>query len=497
MIRRRPRSLRARVTAFGFATLLIVLGLGAWVTVRALSAALRDDLGRQNDEVLDALADAITDGADPQTLRIPVGADGTDFLIVDDELGLINASALPFVPSEQAFAELPDDAAIALGDANGFVAGEIVVVDALPPAGAVFGGPALALPEGFADELFVVDFDENDFVEAGDWFETSRQVATPEGDELTLLAFTPVGVVDRSVDRLGWTMVVLVPLLAAAGGLALWRAVGAALRPVGAIAEEARRIAPSRSGGRLPVPESGDEIAELTDTLNGMLDRLDAGLIRQREFVSDASHELRSPLTVVRGATELLSMRELPDDAEPTVERLQRGVDRLELVLDDLTQLASAGESDGQAPLDVAELVRREVEHHRDGGIGRIELELGDLPEATIVASEVQVSRAIDNLLSNAVRHAASRVRIEVRSDAAAVEVVVDDDGPGIPADDRERIFERFVRLDDGRARRDGGSGLGLALVASIAADHRGDVRCEAGPLGGARFVLRLAATRP
>lgn len=500
--RRLPRSLRARVTAVGVATLLVVLGLGAWVTVRALAAALRNDLADQNAEVLDALAQAIAEGADPRTIRIPIGADGTEFTIVDQDGWLINASALTYLPTGVTITDVlgPSNEVVVFD--SGLVVESLTfdptVLDTFPG----ITGPVLATPIDVPPALIqgveFSEFDESDFVEAGDWFETERSVTTPEGAELRLQAFSPLGIIGRSINRLAVVMLILVPLLALAGGLALWQAIGAALAPVQRISDEARRIAPSNSGDRLPVPRSGDEIAELTGTLNDMLDRLDAGLARQRQFVSDASHELRSPLTVVRGASELLSDRDLPAGADGNVAALRRGVDRLEAVLDDLTDLASAGKPASRRQVDLAELVGREVELVRADRLDRPEddvvIEVDGVEAAMVEVNPVQLGRAVNNLVTNGVRHAEGRVAVGARVVDDTIEIVVDDDGPGVAVDDRTRIFDRFVRLDDGRSRDDGGTGLGLALVASIAADHAGEVTCTDSPLGGARFVLRLAA---
>ncbi len=436
-------SIRWRITLIGVITLALVLGIGAWVTVRSLSGALRSDSQAQNEMVLDRVEAAINDGAAADTVLLPIGADGTEFVIFDAFGNAINASFVEFEFDES---------------------GE--------------------------------QFDELDFVDPGNWFETTRVMVDPGGNELELVAFTPFGIISRSVDRLAWTLAVVVPLLVLLGGLAIWFAIGAALRPVTAIAAEAARIAPSNSRGRLPVPDSGDEIASLTETLNDMLDRLDAGLIRQREFVSDASHELRSPLTAVKGASELLGMRhDLPAEAQPTLGVLARGAARLESVLDDLTQLADGNEDASREPVDVDEVISAEVTAVRDAmgddDAARVRVE-SKLSPATIEANRTQLGRAVNNLLSNAVRHATSRVEVSTSQTAEFFTVMVDDDGPGVAPDQREHVFERFVRLDDGRSRSAGGSGLGLALVAAIAQAHGGSVRCEESPIGGARFVLAI-----
>ncbi len=490
-------SLRTRVTVVGVVTLALVLGLGAWVTVRALGAALRADIEGQNDDVLDALAGAIDDGADVATLRLPLGADGTEFLILDELDRPINVSVIPFVPSDDQMAELLANQPGLSVFESGVVVGSGLIVDT---TGVVTNGSQLppGLPPGAIVEVFEIPIGDGHFVDADDWFETRRSVVTPEGQEVTLVALSPLGLIGRSVDRLAATMALIVPLLILAGGVALWWAVGAALAPVGRITEEANRIAPSNSGDRLPVPASKDEIAELAETLNGMLDRLDAGLVRQRQFVSDASHELRSPLTAVRGAAGLLTDRtDLPSGSEPAVAALARGTARLEAVLDDLTDLASSGAASPRQEIDLADVVLEEVAAVRSAAGSGSQVVVGtDRIEAVvIVANPVQLGRAVNNVLSNAVRHAAARVEVVVRPTDAGIEIVVDDDGPGVPPAEQDRIFERFIRLDDDRSRATGGSGLGLAIVASVVADHGGTVACRPSPLGGARFVIDLPGT--
>ena len=508
LMRQRARSLRTRVTVAGMATLAVVLGLGAWLTVAALSRALQDDLASQNEEVLDSLAEAIAEGANPATLRMPLGADGTEFAILDADGRLVNASIFTVLPPEAAIISAsPDDGSFTV--IEGIPVAGVPVIDGVfidPTDPAAFPIPnELVGPVEFGTVVSVAgELDENDFVEAADWFETTRSVATPDGTELTLQAYSPLGIIDRSIDRLALTMGILVPVLTLVGGLLLWRAVGAALAPVRRITDEARRIAPSNSGDRLPVPTSGDEIAALTVTLNDMLDRLDAGLTRQRQFVSDASHELRSPLTVVQGAAELLDDQKLEPGPARTVESLRRATTRLASILDDLTELASTGEPVPRRDLDLDDLIRAEValahsaadiadgSRSKEGEGQPVAVELSGLTPLVVHANEVQLARAVHNLVANALRHATATVAVSSRTTGDGVEIVVDDDGPGVPVEERERVFERFVRLDDGRSRQHGGTGLGLALVASIAADHGGTVTCTESPLGGARFLLHL-----
>ncbi len=469
----RPRSLRGRVTTVGVITLALVLGLGSWVMVRALAAATRSDTTRQNEEVLEGLAAQVADGVDPRTIVVPLGSDGTEFVIFDENTVPINFSFIGPGVTELAVTQT----------AEGF----FIVEDPL------LGTVVIADPTLSGASVEVIGGNFTDQVAETDWFETTMSATSPSGEVYTLLAVSPFGVVSRSTTRVALALAIIVPLLVLLGGIALWLAIGAALRPVQQISDEAKRIAPSTSGDRLPVPQSRDEIADLTITLNGMLDRLDAGLIRQRQFVSDASHELRSPMTAVRASAELMtSAADLPPRLNPTAGALQRGALRLESVLDDLTELVDSGVPARRAEVDLDDLVLGAV---KDMQVPEaIEVDVSGVQPAVVRAHDVSLSRAISNIFSNALRHADCRVAISAALHDGEVSITIDDDGPGVPLDDRTRIFERFVRLDDGRQRSLGGSGLGLALATSIAHAHSGELVCEESPLGGARFVLKFDA---
>ena len=339
-------------------------------------------------------------------------------------------------------------------------------------------------------------------VDADNWFDTQRTVITPSGNELTVLAFTPFGYVSRGSQRLRVAMYLTVPILTLAGGLALWHALGTALKPVRRITNQANRIDPASSSTRLPVPTSDDEIAELTIVLNSMLDRLDDGLTRQRQFVADASHELRSPLTAVKGTAELLAARpEVQAGAHHLARSLTSGTTRLEALLDDLIHLAEAGTERPTQPVDLngmiraeaADLILRTSNGNTDGAGAHIHIETERLDPNLIHAHPARLGRAIRNLFDNASRHATTRIAVtaETLADGGTI-LHVDDDGPGVPVSDRVRVFDRFVRLDTARARSDGGHGLGLAIVAATAQAHGGTATCAASPLGGARFSIHI-----
>jgi signal transduction histidine kinase len=237
---------------------------------------------------------------------------------------------------------------------------------------------------------------------------------------------------------------------------------------------------------RVPEPPTDDEIGRLARTMNAMLGRLQGAALRQRQFVSDASHELRSPVAAIRTDVEV-ALREGPAADWPAVGRaVLAEEDRLERLLSDLLVLAAGEEGGpvGAAPVDLAALATAEAARAR-----RVPVEVAAPATAARAAgSPDALRRALSHLVDNAARHARSRVVVTV----APGRLVVDDDGPGIADDDRERVFERFTRLDDARARDQGGAGLGLAVVRSIAARHGGTARVDASPLGGARLVVEL-----
>jgi signal transduction histidine kinase len=275
----------------------------------------------------------------------------------------------------------------------------------------------------------------------------------------------------RSVGIAAPTLLLLV-------GATLWLLLGRALGAVSDMGRSAEAIMEPVGGIRLPLPDSRDEIRALAVTLNAMLERLAAAATRERQFVADVAHELRSPLASMRAQLEVGLKH--PDTA--TREELMAGT------LQDTERLADLIE-------DLLVLARLEAERK----ITTTAIDIGQLVDVTtaepqlILGDRQALARALDNLLANANRHAANQVVVSVdRLDPGTVEIRVDDDGRGVPVADRLRIFERFVRLDDARARDDGGSGLGLAIVQATALAHGGTIRVEDSKLGGARFILSL-----
>ncbi|MFG1972634.1 sensor histidine kinase [Nonomuraea fuscirosea] len=280
--------------------------------------------------------------------------------------------------------------------------------------------------------------------------------------------------------------------IVAVTGIAAWAAwvlVGRALRPVEAIRARISQITVSDLSLRVPEPQGDDEISRLATTANHTLGRLEGAVEQLRRFASTTSHELRTPIAGMR--TQLEEALLYPDDvaAEDALRGALSTVGRLEAIVDDLLLLARLRAADPlpAARIDLGELVAAEVSARPSPVPIKVDTPAG--PQ--ILGSRIQLIRVLDNLLANASRHAESAVTVSVGPAGDGVAVTVADDGPGIPPDQRERVFDRFVRLDDGRRRDPGGSGLGLAISRDIAHAHRGTLTVEDSPRG-ARFVLWL-----
>ncbi|MFD3696986.1 sensor histidine kinase [Streptomyces sp. NPDC058646] len=301
---------------------------------------------------------------------------------------------------------------------------------------------------------------------------------------------------DAADDTTTAALVIGMPLLLATVVLVTWRVTGRALRPVEAIRAEVAGISDRDLHRRVPVPATHDEVARLAQTMNATLDRLEASGVRQRQFIADASHELRSPITVVRTQLEVaLAVRD-PELWPELIGGALQDIERLQHLASDLLLLAriDAAQPVTAVPLDLAALVGEAVEARFGDRVPvRLDLE-GD---ARITGNALWLSRVVTNLLDNAQRYADRHVEVTLRTRGGpgprTVVLEVTDDGPGIPAADRERVFERFTRLDDSRSRDHGGAGLGLAIARDLTDHHGGTLTAEYASRG-ARLVLRLPA---
>lgn len=362
------------------------------------------------------------------------------------------------------------------------------------------GGTGTGAGTGDDDDDADDDFGRGEAGEIGEGTEFSDGSATIDGESADYrFAAVPVEAGDRgrltvyaggsldaeqsAVNTALTVMLIGFPLLLGVVAGVTWLVTRRALRPVEGIRAEMAAITASEDlARRVPVPGTHDEVARLALTTNETLAALQTSVERQRRFVADASHELRSPIASLRTQLEVgvahPELLDLDGAVEDTV--------RLQGLAADLLLLArlDAGERPGDARFDLGALALERAE-------GRAEVTV-EARSAQVAGSRGQVGRVLTNLLDNAARHARSAVTLTVRGEGEWVVAAVADDGAGVAEADRERIFERFVRLDEARSRDDGGAGLGLAIARDVAVRHGGTLTVGRAPAGGALFELRL-----
>ncbi|MCX4577584.1 HAMP domain-containing histidine kinase [Streptomyces sp. NBC_01571] len=309
------------------------------------------------------------------------------------------------------------------------------------------------------------------------------EVSVKSKGALTVYAGAPLSAEQGAVRTALTVMLIGFPLLLAVVAAVTWRVTRRALRPVEGIRSEMAAITASEDlARRVPVPDTQDEVAGLARTTNETLAALETSVERQRRFVADASHELRSPIASLRTQLEVGAAHPELLDVTGAVEDTVR----LQRLAADLLLLArlDAGERPSGTRFDLTALAREEVSRRPGVTV--------EGASAEVVGSRGQLVRLLGNLLDNARRHARSRVAVTLRTEGPWAVLEVADDGAGVPADDRERIFERFVRLDEARSRDDGGAGLGLAIARDVALRHGGTLTVGEARGGGALFTLRL-----
>lgn len=441
-------TVRVRTTAAAVAVVGLALVVGSVGLVVALRRSLTSDLRTALELRAADVASVLEAGTPPRSVA------------VDDV--------------EEALVQVVDaDGRVVASSPN--IAGEPAVADAA-------AGEAVRV-----DGLTIEDEDDEEFLIV------AAAAHTDQGG-FTVLAGRSLEVVGESTGFVRGVLLVGVPVLLLIVGATGWWLVGRALRPVEAVRAEVDAISGTELHRRVPQPAGEDEIARLAVTMNQMLERLEEAQARERRFVSDASHELRSPIATIRQHAEVAVTH--PDRA--TAQELAQVVLdedlRLQRMVEDLLFLARADEGGVAAPsrpVDLDDLVFEEASRLRSTSDLRVDTT--SVSAGRVRGDAAQLGRLIRNLTDNAARYAESAVALSLaESDGAIVVLLVDDDGPGVPSDQRARVFERFVRLDEARDRAAGGSGLGLSIAAEIAAAHRGTITITDSPLGGARFELRI-----
>ncbi|AVH24621.1 sensor histidine kinase [Nocardia cyriacigeorgica] len=322
--------------------------------------------------------------------------------------------------------------------------------------------------------------------------ENFRVAAVPStlatGQPVIVYAAASLETAESAVADARRAMLIGLPLLLAVVAAVTWLVTRRALRPVEAIRRELAEIMHGDLSRRVPEPRSRDEIARLAATTNETLAALEKSSERQRRFIADAAHELRSPIASLR--TQLEVAQAHPDLLE--MDGVLGDTVRIQQLAADLLLLArlDAGEQPRADRVDLRALIEQEISH-RIGDRIPVEYTLPDEP-IEVTGSRSQLARVLGNLVDNAQRHAATSVRVGLTRNAGTAVIDVVDDGSGVPEADRERIFQRFVRLDEARSRDDGGAGLGLAIVRDVVERHDGAIGVEGAPRGGARFVVEL-----
>jgi signal transduction histidine kinase len=350
-------------------------------------------------------------------------------------------------------------------------------VDLAPPPGRTVTVHSATLPISEGDQFVVV----------------ARGTDSPDG-ALVVLVAQSLESVQESTSVVTGLLAFGYPILLLVVALTSYWLTGRALAPVEAIRRRVASIeGTAELAARVPVPGGSDEISRLAETMNSMLIRLQAGSEAQRRFIGDASHELRSPLATIRAAHEVGALHPEAADWPQLTQEVLEELGRIDRLVSDMLLLARADEH-GLAlrveDVDLDDLVDAEAQRLRRSGIRDVVV---SAPPTRVRGDRQHLERALRNLSDNAARHAHDRVELRLSTHQATVTLDVIDDGPGIPTADRDRVFERFVRLDESRARESGGTGLGLPIARQIARAHGGDLVLKESS-AGAHLEMSLPA---
>ena len=460
---RAASSVRVRLTVavmviFGAALSASALGL-----VRQVESALVNDVKVRNETTTRALAQVLTKGeVSPDGLAIA----GSD---IDTELsGPYDADVVREGNSGgYIYATGPALGASVVDDSSIWSRMRRAVANAATP---LFGK---VMPGQLSEDRYVI---------------SRTRIMTPYGP-LVLNVASPLDSINRTVERITKALLVAVPALVGLVGIIAWFMTGQALRPVSSITNRVKEITGSTLHERVPEPRADDEIGELARTMNAMLDRLEGSAARQRRFMSDASHELRSPVASIKTQLETALLAGDRTDWDDVGRTVLAEDERLESLVGNMLAMArlEEGVRGPQVEADLDEIVFDQTLRP-----ARVTVDRSRVGAGRVVGVPTELGSVVRNLFDNAVRHAESQVSISLTTIGPWVRLAVDDDGPGVAPEDRAKVFERFTRLQEGRARDSGGSGLGLALCKRIVESHGGRIFVESSELGGASFVVEL-----
>jgi signal transduction histidine kinase len=432
----RGRTLRTRITLVATLVVGITLILGAVAFVAVLRTSL-----------LDALATSVEADASEIAARAESGAD----ILTDAD---------------------DDDGFIQVTDESGRT---IASSDSLE-------GALVTLPSSDDAQLVTLPNDDTEYL-----------ALAQEDDGFTVIAARSTEDVVETVGTIIRLLAVAVPLVLLLLAITVWIVVGRALRPVDRMRREVDAVSATNLDRRIDESGSGDEIDRLAHTMNRMLDRLDESQRAQNRFISDASHELKSPLASLRQFAEVA--RDYPDrvsaiDLSDAI--LDEGA-RLERLVQNMLVLAHTDESSlsvTRRAVDLDDLILAEASRLRSSM--NVVVDTSGVGAARVLGDATLLAQVVRNLVDNAARHSRGQVTLALSDNGTQVTLTVDDNGPGVPAAERERVFDRFVRLDEARARDSGGNGLGLAIVRATVGAHGGSVRMLGNTMGGARAEVLL-----
>ncbi|WP_243399041.1 sensor histidine kinase [Cryobacterium zongtaii] len=356
-------------------------------------------------------------------------------------------------------------------------------------------GALLAASEALEGRQLGVDGDDDAQTIRVPDEDTDYLVVAEEHDDTTVVAGRSLENVDEAVATVGVLLAGAVPLLTGIVALLTWIVVGRALAPVERMRREVDTVTATNLERRINDPGRDDEIGRLAHTMNSMLDRLDTSQRAQRQFVSDASHELRSPLASLRQYAEVAQAHPDRVNLDDLSEAVLDEGDRLERLVAGMLLLARVSERRATATgtaVDLDDLILAEARRLRD--TMALSVDSSGVGAARVHGDQNLLGQVVRNLVDNAAQHASGRVSLSLGLVDGQALLAVEDDGHGVPPGERDRVFERFVRLDESRARASGGTGLGLAIVRESVQAHGGTVRIVDSALGGARFEVRVPA---
>jgi signal transduction histidine kinase len=428
---------------------------------------------------------------------------------------MLGAAALLLLLQRALITEVSDAAEGRVGDVAGQVSSEgtaglardlvettraTQLVQVLDPAGHVIAAsssrvgttpltdlrpPAGALMRAEVGEMPLIDDDHNYLIVA--------QGASYNGATYTVVVASSVETQRQTVATVAKYLAIGFPALLIVVGVAGWLMVGQALRPVERIRSRVQGIGTRDLTERVPVPATRDEIARLAVTMNEMLDRLETGQATQRAFVADASHELRSPLATLTAALEVIEADTTGQAWHELRAVMETETDRMRQLVEDLLLLAKADDTGirmRQTDVDLDDLVAAEIQRLRSS-MPKLKVS-GDVRPVRVVGDPARLGQVLRNLVDNAARAAHTTVRLTTAEKDGSAIITVEDDGDGIPEADRQRVFERFVRLDTSRSRASGGSGLGLSIAREITRAHHGTITLAPSNTGGTTATVTL-----